>query len=230
LTGWKGWLKWAPSKDVLCNTTNWPNYCKLYLKNDFHFQTKSKLRTNKMRNLIYAINLTADGCCEHTKVGGSEEILEYYTNFFKDIGLIVYGRKTYELMIPYWPDVINDPTSVKAEVDFAKAFGAIDKVVVSRTLDSVEENARIVRENLGDEIRKLKEQPGKNISVGGVDLPSQLVELGLIDEFYFVVHPFIAGEGRRLFDHAKLPERLSLKLVDTRTFKSGAVALHYLKQ
>jgi dihydrofolate reductase len=183
-----------------------------------------------MRNLIYAINLTADGCCQHDKVGGSEEMLDYYTNFFQDIGLIVYGRKTYELMIPYWPDVINAPTSVKAEVDFAQAFGAIDKVVFSRTLENVEANARIVRENLADEILKLKQLPGKNISVGGVDLPSQLIELGLIDEFYFVVHPFIAGEGRRLFDHAGLPERLSLKLVDTKNFKSGAVALHYLKQ
>lgn len=183
-----------------------------------------------MRNLVYAINLTADGCCQHDKVGGSEEMLDYYTNFFKDIDLIVYGRTTYELMIPYWPDVIDDPSSSKAEVDFAKAFGAIDKVVFSRTLDSVEENARIVRENPGDEIRKLKQQPGKNISVGGVDLPGQLIELDLIDEFYFVVHPFIAGEGRRLFDHSNLPKRLSLKLVDTKTFKSGAVALHYLKQ
>jgi dihydrofolate reductase len=183
-----------------------------------------------MRNLIYAINLTADGCSDHTKVGGSEEMLEYYTNFFKDIGLIVYGRITYELMIPYWPDVINDPTSAKAEVDFAKAFGAIDKVVVSRTLDKVEANARIVRENIGNEIRKLKEQPGKNISVGGVDLPGQLIELDLIDEFYFVVHPFIAGEGRRLFDHSKLLQRISLELVDTKTFKSGAVALHYVKK
>ena len=183
-----------------------------------------------MRNLIYAINLTADGCCQHDKVGGSEEMLDFYANFFDDIDLIVYGRITYELMIPYWPDVINDPASEKAEVDFAKAFCAIDKVVFSRTLDNVVENARIVRENLGDEIRKLKQQPGKNISVGGVDLPGQLIELGLIDEFYIVVHPFIVGEGRRLFDHSRLPERLSLKLVDTKTFNSGAVAFHYVKK
>jgi len=183
-----------------------------------------------MRNLVYAINLTADGCCQHDKLDGGEEMLNFYANFFDDIDLIVYGRITYELMIPYWPDVINDPTSEKAEVDFAKAFCAIDKVVFSRTLDSVVENARIVRENLGDEIRKLKQQPGKNISVGGVDLPGQLIGLGLIDEFYFVVHPFIVGEGRRLFDHSRLPERLSLKLVDTKTFDSGAVAFHYVKK
>ena len=193
--------------------------------NDFNSK-----ETDQMRNLIYAINLTVDGCSDHTKVGGSAEMLDYYTNFFEDIDLIIYGRVTYELMIPYWPDVINDPTSEKEEVDFAKAFCAIDKVVFSRTLESVEDNSRIVRKNLGDEIRKLKQQPGKNISVGGVDLPGQLIELGLIDEFYIVVHPYIAGEGRRLFDHASLPERLSLKLVDTKSFKSGAVAMHYVKQ
>lgn len=183
-----------------------------------------------MRNLIYAINLTVDGCSDHTKIGGSEEMLEFYTNFFDDIDLIVYGRVTYELMIPYWPDVIDDPASEQSEVDFAKAFCAIDKVVFSRTLDSVVENARIVRENLGDEIMKLKQQPGKNISVGGVDLPGQLIGLGLIDEFYIVVHPIIAGEGRRLFDHSRLQERLKLKLVDCKTFNSGAVAMHYVKQ
>ncbi|MFB9843153.1 dihydrofolate reductase family protein [Mucilaginibacter ginsenosidivorans] len=77
---------------------------------------------------------------------------------------------------------------------------------------------------------KLKQQPGKNISVGGVDLPGQLIGLGLIDEFYIVVHPVIAGEGRRLFDHSGLQERLKLKLVDSKTFNSGAVAMHYVKQ
>ncbi|MFI5159700.1 MAG: dihydrofolate reductase family protein [Sphingobacteriales bacterium] len=183
-----------------------------------------------MRNVVYAINLSADGCCQHDKIGGSEEMLDYYANFFQDIDLIVYGRKTYELMIPYWPDVINDPSSEKAEVDFAKAFCAVDKIVFSRTLEKAEDNARIVRENLGDEIRKLKQQPGKNISVGGVSLPGQLIELGLIDEFYLVVHPAIVGEGRRLFEEVNLQEKLNLKLVDSKTFKSGAIAAHYIKQ
>ncbi|MGH9765757.1 MAG: dihydrofolate reductase family protein, partial [Blastocatellia bacterium] len=89
---------------------------------------------------------------------------------------------------------------------------------------------RIVRGNLRDEILKLKQEPGKNILVGGVDIPSQLMELGLIDEYLFMVGPIIAGAGRRLFDGVSLPEKLQLKLVDTKTFKSGCVALHYLKQ
>lgn len=183
-----------------------------------------------MRKLIYAINVSADGCCDHTKFGGGQEILEYYTELMQDFGLIIYGRETYQLMIPYWPDVINDPTSIKAEVDFAKVFTAIDKVVFSRTLDSVEGNARIVRDNLADEVLKLKQQPGKNISVGGVDLPGQLTALGLIDEYYIVVHPVIVGEGRRLFDDATLKEKLKLKLANSRVFESGTIALHYVKQ
>jgi len=183
-----------------------------------------------MRNLIYAINLTIDGCCDHTKVSGSEEMLEYYTDFLRDVGLIVYGRKTYELMIPYWPDVAKNQSSTKAEIEFAQTFTAIDKVVFSRTLDSVEGNTRIVRANLADELLKLKQETGKKISVGGVDLPAQLIALGLVDEFYFVVHPFIVGEGRRLLEDTGQPEKLNLKLVGSKIFKSGCVALQYLKQ
>jgi len=183
-----------------------------------------------MRNVIYAINLTTDGCCEHTKVGGSEEMLNYYTDLMRDVDLIVYGRKTYELMIPYWPDVIEDPSSVKAEIDFARAFTAIDKVVFSTTLNSVVDNATIVRGDLAGELLKLKQQAGKKISVGGVALPSQLIAEGLIDEFYFVVHPAIVGEGRRLFDGVNLQHKLGLKLVGSKIFESGSVALHYLKQ
>jgi dihydrofolate reductase len=98
-------------------------------------------------------------------------------------------------------------------------------------LDSAEDgNTRIVRTNLRDEILKLKQEPGKNILVGGVDVPSQLMELGLIDEYRFVVMPIIAGEGRRLFDGVNLQKKLQLKLVESKTFKSGCVALRYLKQ
>ena len=183
-----------------------------------------------MGNLIYVINLSIDGCCDHTKVSGGEKMLEYYTDLMRDVDLIVYGRKTYELMIPYWPDVAKDPSSTKAEIEFAQTFTAIDKVVFSRSLDSAEGNTRIVRANPGDELLKLKQETGKKISIGGVSLPAQLIALGLVDEFYFVVHPVIVGEGRRLFEDTGLQEKLQLKLVESKTFKSGSVALHYLKQ
>jgi len=151
-------------------------------------------------------------------------------DLLRDVDMIVYGRTTYEIMIPYWPDVLKDPSSTKEDIEFAQLFTAIDKVVFSRQLESAQGNTRIVRGSLADEILKLKQGTGKNISVGGVSLPEQLIELGLVDEFYFVVCPVIVGEGRRLLENTNLPEKLNLKLVDSKVFKSGCVALHYLKQ
>jgi dihydrofolate reductase len=93
-----------------------------------------------------------------------------------------------------------------------------------------DKNTRIVRTNLRDEILRLKQEQGKNILVGGVDVPSQLIELGLVDECRFVVGPIIAGEGRRLLEDVSLRERLQLKLLESKIFKSGCVALRYSKQ
>jgi dihydrofolate reductase len=183
-----------------------------------------------MRKLIYAINLTIDGCCDHTSITPSEDVFEYFTNLVRDADLQVFGRKTYELMVPYWPDVLKNPSETKADRYFAEVFVALKKVVFSRSLDSADDgNTRIVRTNLQDEILKLKQQPGKYILVGGVDIPSQLAELGLIDEYRFVVWPIIAGKGRRLLEGVNLPESLHLKLVESKNFGS-AVLLRYLKQ
>jgi dihydrofolate reductase len=185
----------------------------------------------KMRNVIYAINITLDGNCDHMKMIPDDELLEYSAHLLRDVDLMVFGRKTYQLMVPYWPDVANDPSATKADKEFADAFVSINKLVFSRSLDSVEgTNTRIVRTNLQDEIRKLKQEQGKNILVGGVNIPSQLIELGLIDEYYFTVHPIIAGEGTRLLGGVSLPEKLQLKLAESKISKSGSVALHYIKQ
>ena len=182
-----------------------------------------------MRNLIFAINTTLDGCCDHTKAIANEELLEHYTLLLRDADLIVYGRKTYQLMVPYWPDIAKNHSEAKAEIEFADTFDSINKIVFSRSLDSAEGNTRIVRTNLKDEILKLKQEQGKNILVGGVSIPSQLIELGLVDEYRFVVQPIVAGEGRRLLEGITL-EKLQLKLVESKIFKSGCVALRYLKQ
>lgn len=182
-----------------------------------------------MRKIIYGINLSADGCCDHTKINGSEEIHEYFTDLMRDVDLIIYGRKTYQLMVPYWSDVAKSKSGLKTEIDFAVTFDAIDKVVFSKTLDKVEGNDRLFRSNLREEVLKLKNEPGKNISIGGVTLPLELIALGLVDEFYFVIHPIIAGQGRRLFDEKGLKEQLNLKFIDSKILKSGCVALHYLK-
>lgn len=183
-----------------------------------------------MRKVIYSINLTADGCCSHTKGNANEEVHQYYTNLLKTADLLVYGRKTYELMVPYWPDVAKNQSGSKTLNDFANTFTAIDKVVFSRSLESVEGNTLLLRGNLEEEFLKLKQSPGGNISVGGVELPAQLMALGLIDEYYFVIHPVIAGAGRRLWDDINMLEQQNLILADTETFKSGHIALHYLKK
>jgi dihydrofolate reductase len=183
-----------------------------------------------MRNVIFSINLTIDGCCDHTKVTGSEEIHEYFTNLMRDVDLLVFGRKTYQLMVPFWPDVAKNPSQTKSMNEFARTFDSINKLVFSRSLDTAEDkNTRIVRTNPQDEILKLKRQPGKNILLGGVDIPSQLIQLGLVDEYRLVVHPVVVGEGRRLLEGVSL-KGLQLKLVDSKILKSGCVALHYLKQ
>ena len=184
-----------------------------------------------MRNVIFAINITVDGCCDHTKQSVDEEKLEYFTHLMREVDVQVFGRKTYQLMVPYWPEILKNQSETKADTEFARVFVSTNKLVFSRSLDSVEDrNTRIVRGNLRDEILKLKQEQGKNILVGGVDIPSQLIELGLVDEFRFVVGPIIAGKGRRLFEGVSLPEKLQLKLVESKIFKSGSVALRYLKQ
>ena len=188
-----------------------------------------------MRKLIYAINTTLDGCVDHTKQSVDEEKLEYFTHLVREVDLQVFGRVTYQLMVPYWPEVAKSQSETKADQEFARAFVATQKVVFSRSLASAEvnkedKNTRIVRTNLRDEILKLKQESGKNILVGGVDVSSQLIKLGLVDEFRFVVCPIIAGEGRRLMEGVSLPEKLQLKLVESKIFKSGSVALRYLKQ
>ena len=184
-----------------------------------------------MRNVIYAINITLDGCCDHTKQFVDEETLEYFTRLLREVDLQVFGRKTYQLMVPYWPEVLKSPSETKADTEFARAFVSINKIVFSRSLDSAEDkNTRIVHTSLHDEILKLKHEQGKNILVGGVSIPSQLIELGLVDEFRFVLGPIVVGEGRRLLEGVSLPEKLQLKLVESKIFKSGCVALRYLKQ
>ncbi len=184
-----------------------------------------------MRKLIYTINMTLDACCEHNKVGPpDEELFDYYIELVRNVDLL-YGRKTYQLMVPYWPDVAKNPNESRADIEFGKAFDSANKIVFSRSLEKAEgRNTRIVRGDLRQEILKLKQEPGKDISAGGIDLPSQLIALGLVDEYRIVIAPFLAGGGRRLLEGANLPERLQLKLVESRTFqKSGWVLLRYLK-
>lgn len=183
-----------------------------------------------MRKLIYSINFTIDGCCDHTKIEASEEIHDYYTQMLGDAGLLLYGRTTYELMVPFWPDAAKSQEYPRSFNDFARTFDALDRVVVSRTLTHVpDKQTTIINTNIYDEILKLKQQDGKPIMTGGVSLPLQLAQMGLIDEFNFVIQPILAGEGRRLTDPAGIQHRLNLKLAETKVFDSGSIAVRYVK-
>ena len=184
-----------------------------------------------MRNVVFAINTTLDGCVDHTKQLADDETHEYFTQLLGEVDLLVFGRTTYQLMVPFWPEVAKTQSLTKASNEFARVFDSLPKIVFSRTLESAEDrNTRIVRTNLHDEIPRLKQEQGKDILVGGVSVPSQLIELGLVDEYRFIVSPIVVGEGRRLLEDVSLPERFQLRLVESKVFKSGCVALRYLKQ
>jgi dihydrofolate reductase len=183
-----------------------------------------------LRKLTYAINISIDGCCDHTKGSGSAEVLKYYTDLVGKSDLFLYGRKTYQLMVPYWPEVAKDKSASKSEKEFAEAFNSVSKVVFSKTLSASreEKETRIVRGNLKNEVLKLKKQSGGTILTGGVSLPSQLIALGLVDQLNVVVNPILVGDGRRLLEGFSLDREL--KLVDSKRFKSGSVLLRYLKK
>ncbi|WP_374951077.1 dihydrofolate reductase family protein [Mucilaginibacter sp.] len=183
-----------------------------------------------MRNTICAMNISIDGCYDHTRFNGDDELLDYFTDLMKDVDQTVTGRKMYELMVPHWPDIAKNQSGTKAANEYADTVSVIDTIVFSTTMEEFDGGPRILRGNLEAEVRKLKEQPGKKISIGGVSLRSQLIKLGLIDEFYFVIHPVLAGSGPRLLEGFDMDEIERLELVDTKILKSGCVALHYIKQ
>jgi dihydrofolate reductase len=181
-----------------------------------------------MRKLIYGINISLDGCCDHTKFSGADDIHDYFRELLEGVDLIIYGRKTYELMVPFWPEVAEAQSMNETANSFAKVFANLNRILVSRTIQSVsDQRTTIINHNLKEELIRLKQQPGKAISLGGIELPSKLIEWGLVDEFHMVIHPVIVGEGRRLFDQMDLPENLNLKLVESKTLSSGCVALRY---
>jgi len=178
-----------------------------------------------MRNVVFAINITVDGCCGHESGVVDDELHEYFTGLLRDSDLEIFGRNTYHLMYPYWHDVAMKQSESQAINEFARVFDSMPKIVFSTTLKNVEwNNTTLLRSNLHEEIVKLKQQPGKNISVGGLNIASQLAQAGLIDEYRFLIHPMIAGKGPRLFESGK---NLTLELIGFKTFRSGVVELRY---
>lgn len=183
-----------------------------------------------MRKVVFGINVTVDGYCSHTDGIADDEVHEYFTNVLRHASLLISGRITYQLMVPYWPDIAKHQSETDIVNEFARVYDAIDKVVFSTTLKHVDGNhTRIVRGNVAEEVVALKEQPGKDICVGSLSIASQLLDHGLIDEYHFVVHPVVAGKGPRLFETSKKQDRLHLDFVGSKNFQSGVIALQYKK-
>jgi dihydrofolate reductase len=181
-----------------------------------------------MRPLRYAINVTLDGCCDHRVGVPDTESHRHWAATLARADALVFGRVTYQMMEEAWkrpadgrwPEWMDE-----SDVAFAEVIDGARKYVVSSTLDRLDWNAELLRGDLGEAVRRLKDQPGAGLLVGGVTLPLALADLGLIDEYEFVVQPVLAGHGPRLLDG--LAERIDLELVDRQVFASGAVSLRY---
>ncbi len=184
-----------------------------------------------MRPLLYTINVTLDGCVDHMAATADRELHESATATLAGADALIFGRITYEMMQSAWRKPAETDERPEWAEDWtrpvARTVHQAKKYVVSDSLSAVDWNAELIRgEHLESEIRRLKNEPGKRLYVGGVKLPTRLAELGLIDEYEFTVHPTVAGRGPRLLDG--IPKPLDLKLTDRREFRSGAVVLHYM--
>jgi dihydrofolate reductase len=181
-----------------------------------------------MRKLIFAINVTIDGFADHTAMIADDELHDFFTNLLNTVDISLMGRKTYQLMESYWPKAPEDPHATRSDIEFANKINSMQKIVFSKTLDKVTwNNTRLVKENIIEEVKQLKEQPGNSISISGLSTASIFMKQGLIDEYWILVHPIILGSGRRLFE--RLDNSIHLELADTRKFNSGVVVLQYKK-
>jgi dihydrofolate reductase len=178
-----------------------------------------------MRPLRYSINVTLDGCCDHRSIPADEALHRHAAENLDQADALLLGRVTYEMMESAWRTAA--PTGARPDwmEPFARTINAAKKYVVSSTLERVDWNAEFVTGDLDEAVQQLKQESGAGLFVGGVKLPLALTELGLIDEYEFVVHPRLAGHGPRLF--AGLSEYVDLKLVSRLELDSGAVAMRY---
>ncbi len=178
-----------------------------------------------MRPLRYSINVSLDGCCDHREIPADEELHLHAVASLERADALLFGRVTYQMMEAAFRPSTPDGAGVDWTDPFARTIHAARKYVVSSTLTRVDWNAERVQGELGEAVRQLKRQPGKGLLVGGVQLPLALADLGLIDEYEFIVHPRVVGHGPALL--GGLVRSLDLKLVGQQTLKSGAVALRY---
>ncbi|MFA6114790.1 MAG: dihydrofolate reductase family protein [Sphingomonas sp.] len=175
-----------------------------------------------MGKLTWSINVTLDGCCDHMHVVADAELHAYATEVLDQSDCLLFGRATYELLESYWPLVARGESAETDEVliDFARKLDAKRKFVVTRTLDQVSWNASVVQGDVGDAVRRLKDEQGRILIFGSPGLGSSLTQLGLVDEHHFLLQPIAAGHGPHLFDGAA---NRHFRLLGTQCFASGVI-------
>ncbi|MGH2715846.1 MAG: dihydrofolate reductase family protein [Thermoleophilaceae bacterium] len=182
-----------------------------------------------MRKLIYSMGVSLDGFIagpggEIDWSAPDEELHRFHNRQTRETGAQLCGRRLYEEMV-YWETADENPSAAEHELEFARIWKNLPKIVFSKTLEKVEGNARLVREGVAEEVAKLKQQPGKDLAVGGAGLASTCIELGLIDEYRLFVSPVVLGGGTPYFP--ALEDRINLELVETQTFGSRVVYVRY---
>jgi dihydrofolate reductase len=182
-----------------------------------------------MRKLIYGMIVSLDGFIEGPNreldwPAIDEELHAFVSEQQRDVDLSLYGRRMYEVM-SYWETADRDPSITESEREFARTWKRIPKIVFSKTLEQVEGNTRLVRDGAVDEIARLKSQPGKDIDIGGATLAATAIRHDLVDEYQLYLQPVVFGSGTPYLP--PLDHQLNLRLVDTRTFRSGVVYLAY---
>jgi dihydrofolate reductase len=183
-----------------------------------------------MSNVIYSMNVSLDGFVETPDrkldwVIVDEELHTFFNDQAREMGTFLYGRRMYELMADSWPTADADPSVPEYMAEFARIWRDKPKIVFSKSLEQVEWNSRLVRENIADEIAKLKAQPGNHMGLGGPTIASTFVRRGLIDEYRLFVQPVVLGAGTPFFP--AVDTTIKLRLAETRTFGSGVVYLRY---
>ena len=185
-----------------------------------------------MRKLVLFMHTSLDGFVagpngELDWISYDEELERYAAELVSTVGSPLYGRVTYQMMESYWPTVLKNPSSKKYELEHAQWVENINKVVFSKTLQKVDwKNTRLIKENIAEEIQKLKQQPGKDLVIfGSPGLAQTFMRLGLIDEYRLTVNPVVLGRGIPLFKEIK--DRINLRLINAKTFNSGVVGFHY---
>lgn len=179
--------------------------------------------------LTFAINVTLDGCCDHTVGIADDELHDYFTNLMDSAGAMLWGRTTYEMMESYWPGVARDEQAPRAQRDWAVKLDAKPKYVVSTTRrDFPWQNTTHLRGDLLEAVQQIKHQTPDGVLLGSLKLGAEVQRLDLIDEYRLVVHPIVAGHGPRLFDGLREPRQLDL--ISSKTFKAGQMALHFRRR